>query len=150
MVAIENKCFFEKRAFSRRKERPGNKKIDRTESTLEDKVQKERTEGNEDENGMIVSDKIHSVVFLGSQGVGKSSLIDQLMSSEHTNVYQNNAEDAEKNSEERLLKVCVNNQLMSVSVKEISEEEYSNSETEAHCFVLVYAVDDEESFGELV
>ena len=113
-------------------------------------MQNERTEGKEDENGMIVSDKIHWVVFLGSQGVGKSSLIDQLMSSEHTNVYQNNVEDAEKNSEERLLKVCVNNQLMSVSVKEISDEEYSNSETEAHCFVLVYAVDDEESFGELV
>ena len=125
-----------------------NKKIGQTESTLEDTVQKEKTEGNEDENGMIVSDKIHRVLFLGSQGVGKSSLIDQLMSSEHTNVYQNNVEDAEKNSEERLLKVCVNNQLMSVSVKEISDEEYSNSETEAHCIVLVYAVDDEESFGE--
>ena len=125
-----------------------NKKIGQTEGTQEDKVQKERTEGNEDENGMIVSDKIHRVLFLGSQGVGKSSLIDQLMSSEHTNVYQNNVEDAEKNSEERLLKVCVNNQLMSVSVKEISDEEYSNSETEAHCIVLVYAVDDEESFGE--
>ena len=128
-----------------------NKKIGQTESTLEDTVQKEKTEGNEDENGMIVSDKIHRVVFLGSQGVGKSSLIDQLMSSEHTNVYQNNMEeDTEKNCEERLLKVCVNNQLMSVSVKEISEEEYSNSENEAHCIVLVYAVDDEESFGELV
>ena len=113
-------------------------------------MQNERTEGNEDENGMIVSDKIHRVVFLGSQGVGKSSLIDQLMSSEHTNVYQNNVEeDAYKNSEERLLKVCVNNQLMSFSVKEISDEEYSNTETDAHCIVLVYAVDDEESFGEL-
>ena len=149
MGAIENK-FSKKRTFFRRKERPGSKKVERTESTLEDKVQKERTEGNEDENGMIVSDKMHRVVFLGSQGVGKSSLIDQLMSSEHTNVYQNNVEDAEKNSEERLLKVCVNNQLMSVSVKEISDEEYSNSEPEAHCIVLVYAVDDEESFGELV
>ena len=111
-------------------------------------MQKERTEDHEDENGMIISDKIHRVVFLGSQAVGKSSLIDQLMSSEHTNVYQNNVEDAKKNCEERLLKVCVNNQLMSVSVKEISEEEYADTETEAQCFVLVYAVDDEQSFGE--
>lgn len=111
-------------------------------------MKEERTEDNEDENGMIISDKIHRVVFLGSQAVGKSSLIDQLMSSEHTNVYQDNVDDAEKNCEERLLKVCVNNQLMSVSVKEISEEEYANTETEAQCFVLVYAVDDEQSFGE--
>ena len=99
---------------------------------------------------MIVSDKVHQVVFLGSQAVGKSSLIDQLMSSEHTNVYQNNVEDQAKNCKERLLKVCVNNQLMSVSVKEISEEEYSKTETEAHCYVLVYAVDDEQSFGESI
>ena len=111
-------------------------------------MRKESTGVNE--NDMIISDKTHRVVFLGSQAVGKSSLIDQLMSSEHTNVYQNNIEeDTEKNCKERLLKVCVNNQLMSVSVKEISEEEYSNKEPEAHCYVLVYAVDDEHSFGEL-
>lgn len=114
-------------------------------------MQKERTELNEDENNMIISDKTHRVVFLGSQAVGKSSLIDQLMSSEHTNVYQQNnvEEDKEKICEERLLKVCVNNQLMSVSVKEVSEEEFCNTEQQAHCYVLVYAVDDEHSFGEL-
>ena len=111
-------------------------------------MRKESTGVNE--NDMIISDKTHRVVFLGSQAVGKSSLIDQLMSSEHTNVYQNNIEeDTEKNCIERLLKVCVNNQLMSVSVKEVSEEEYSNKEPESHCYVLVYAVDDEQSFGEL-
>ena len=64
-------------------------------------MHKERTELNENENDMIISDKTHRVVFLGSQAVGKSSLIDQLMSSEHTNVYQQNnvEEDKEKISE---------------------------------------------------
>ena len=113
------------------------------------------TERNKDydEEGMVVSDKIHRVVFLGSPAVGKSSLIDQLMSSEHTNVYQNNVESRESNYDERLLKVCVNNQLMSVSVREMSDsEECANTEleTEADCFVLVYAVDDEQSFGESI
>ena len=45
--------------------------------------------------------KIYRVVFLGSSGVGKTSIIDQFMSSEHSDVYENERDERNDNIDTR-------------------------------------------------
>jgi len=92
------------------------------------------------------------VVFLGGREVGKSSIIHQFMSSEHTDVFEDNLDNEEEpgdKNKESLLTVDVNNVMTQLSLLEI-EADYDPSlvveEYNPDCFVLVYAVDDRESF----
>ena len=41
------------------------------------------------------TDRCFRVVFLGGREVGKTSIVDQFMSSEHADVYENNNEEGE-------------------------------------------------------
>jgi len=97
-------------------------------------------------------EKPFRVVFLGGREVGKSSIIHQFMSSEHTDVFEDNLdndEEPEDKNKESLLTVDVNNVMTQLSLVEI-EADYDPSlvveEYNPDCFVLVYAVDDRESF----
>jgi len=105
-------------------------------------------------------DKAFRIAFLGGREVGKTSIIDQFMSSEHADVYENNnddQEDVEENDkdQERLLTVDVNNVLTQLSLMEISQEGSESLDQDVtslienfnpDCFILVYAVDDKDSF----
>jgi len=106
-------------------------------------------------------DKAFRIAFLGGREVGKTSIIDQFMSSEHADVYENNKndyqEDVEENDkdQERLLTVDVNNLLTQLSLVEISQDSSESLDLDVtnliedfnpDCFILVYAVDDRESF----
>ena len=46
-------------------------------------------------------DKCFRVVFLGGREVGKSSIVDQFMSSEHADVYEDNEEEDSRHTRER-------------------------------------------------
>jgi len=94
-------------------------------------------------------EKVYRVVFLGSTEVGKTSIIDQFMSSEHADVYVENfvcpeAEDREV----RTLSVDVNGEESRITLIEVEEGEELSSTEELNpdCYVVVYAVDDEQSF----
>lgn len=124
-------------------------------------------------------DKCFRVVFLGGREVGKSSIVDQFMSSEHADVYEDTEEeDDSRHTRERsvrtswpifltllsacvnvlfvlrLLTVDVNNVLTQLSLVEVTLDSASSLDTldtvtdeyNPDCFVLVYAVDDRESF----
>ena len=115
-------------------------------------LEKEELEEEEvNEEDYVLDPKIYKVSFIGGKSVGKGSLINQLMSSDHTNVYQNNddeEDDDDDNIEEKVnskadserqvaiaikgfltivtfhyreLKVCVNNRKMTMMVREVSE-----------------------------
>lgn len=96
--------------------------------------------------------KIYRVAFLGSGEVGKTSIIDQFMSSEHADVYEDINEEALMDDSQvtgRILTVDVNNVLAQLSLVEADEEMNVSDIVEEHnpdCYVLVYAVDDIESF----
>ena len=47
------------------------------------------------------TDKCFRVVFLGGREVGKTSIVDQFMSSEHADVYENNNEEGEDSHDNR-------------------------------------------------
>jgi len=94
-------------------------------------------------------EKVYRVVFLGCTEVGKTSIIDQFMSSEHADVYVENfvcpeAEDREV----RTVSVDVNGEESRITLIEVEEgEEFSSTEElNPDCYVVVYAVDDEQSF----
>lgn len=95
------------------------------------------------------------------------------MSSDHTNVYNDEDEEDEdvttsNQKHERLIissiidfehlnfrivKVCVNNRLVSMQVREVTELMYINNQLQENitdCFVLVYAVDNKQSFGKIL
>jgi len=99
-------------------------------------------------------EKAFRVVFLGGREVGKSSIIHQFMSSEHTDVFEDNLdneedEDEHNKNKESLLTVDVNNIMAQLSLVEVDAEDELSLVVEDYnpdCFVLVYAVDDRESF----
>jgi len=96
--------------------------------------------------------KIYRVAFLGSGEVGKTSIIDQFMSSEHADVYEDISNDDLLDDYQmtgRILTVDVNNVLAQLSLVEAEAEADVSNIVEEHnpdCFVLVYAVDDVDSF----
>jgi len=98
---------------------------------------------------------IYRVVFIGSGEVGKTSIIDQFMSSEHADVYEDIIEEQISEKQEvqsRILTVDVNNSLTHLSLIEITTDNDINEmveETNPDCYVLVYAVDDVESFDSI-
>jgi len=99
--------------------------------------------------------KIYRVAFIGSREVGKTSIIDQFMSSEHADVYDEYIHEEDVENEEdsgRILTVDVNNTLTQMSLVEASADINISEVVEEHnpdCYVMVYAVDDEESFDSL-
>jgi len=100
--------------------------------------------------------KIYRVAFLGSGEVGKTSIIDQFMSSEHADVYDEYIHEEENVGNEdvsgRILTVDVNNTLTQISLVEANSDTDISDIVEEHnpdCYVLVYAVDDKESFDSL-
>jgi len=99
--------------------------------------------------------KIYRVAFLGGGEVGKTSIIDQFMSSEHADVYEDLNNDVLLNDNQvsgRVLTVDVNNVLAQLSLVEADAEMDVSDVVEEHnpdCYVLVYAVDDVESFESL-
>eukprot|EP00092_Neocalanus_flemingeri_P005271 GFUD01005671.1.p1 GENE.GFUD01005671.1~~GFUD01005671.1.p1 ORF type:complete len:411 (-),score=141.87 GFUD01005671.1:59-1291(-) len=96
--------------------------------------------------------KVYRIAFLGSGEVGKTSIIDQFMSSEHADVYEDIQEEKVVETEKvtgRILTVDVNNILAQLSLVETSADINISEVVEEHnpdCYVLVYAVDDVESF----
>lgn len=107
--------------------------------------------GCEEERVPRQPEKIYRVVFLGSGEVGKTSIIDQFMSSEHADVYVEAeglgcgvAEDRDV----RTVSVDVNGEESRLSLIEAREDEELSSMEELNpdCYVVVYAVDDEQSF----
>jgi len=121
-------------------------------------IQQDITQSEESKEKEEVDDdpkKIYRVLFIGSGEVGKTSIIDQFMSSEHADVYEdiNKKEDSEKlGDNSRILTVDVNNSLTHLSLIEIPTDNDINEmveETNPDCYVLVYAVDDIESFDSI-
>ena len=54
---------------------------------------------------------------------------------------------------DRIVKVCVNSRLVSMQVREVTEVMYINNQLQENitdCFVLVYAVDNKQSFGKIL
>lgn len=95
------------------------------------------------------ADKVYRVVFLGSGEVGKTSIIDQFMSSEHADVYIETADcPGAEDREMRTVTVDVNGEESRLSLVEVEEEGALDSTEELNpdCYVVVYAVDDEQSF----
>jgi len=96
--------------------------------------------------------KIYRVAFLGSGEVGKTSIIDQFMSSEHADVYEDMEDEISLDHPQvigRILTVDVNNDLAQLSLVEANADIDVSEIVEEHnpdCYVLVYAVDDIESF----
>lgn len=95
------------------------------------------------------------------------------MSSDHTNVYNDVDEEEEdvttsnqkherlmicsitdfEHFNYRIVKVCVNNCMVSMQVREVTEVMYINNQLQENitdCFVLVYAVDNKQSFGKIL
>ena len=66
-------------------------------------LEKEELEEEEvNEEDYVLDPKIYKVSFIGGKSVGKGSLINQLMSSDHTNVYQNNDEEEEEDDDDNI------------------------------------------------
>jgi len=107
------------------------------------------TEGSGDDKLENDLEKVYRVVFLGSSEVGKTSIIDQFMSSEHADVYvENIVEDDCEHRDTRTVTVDVNGEESRISFIEAPENDLSSpEELNPDCFVLVYAVDDEGSFA---
>jgi len=96
--------------------------------------------------------KIYRVAFLGSSQVGKTSIIDQFMSSEHTDVYEtrDQAGAGDTDIDTRAVSVDVNGEesrldLIEPAVEDLTVKEVTDDQN-PDCFVIVYAVDDKESF----
>jgi len=97
--------------------------------------------------------KSYRVAFLGASSVGKTSIIDQFMSSEHTDVYERNEQDDQNDIdiEIRTVSVDVNGEESkldlieplcdNVRVNDVVEDQNPD------CLVVVYSVDDSQSFS---
>jgi len=93
-------------------------------------------------------EKVYRVVFMGSTEVGKTSIIDQF-SSDHADVYVDNFACPEaEDREARTVSVDVNGEESRITMIEVSDgEDFSSTEElNPDCYVLVYAVDDDQSF----
>ena len=53
------------------------------------------------------TDRCFRVVFLGGREVGKTSIMDQFMSSEHADVYENNNEEGEDSHDNKERSVLI-------------------------------------------
>ena len=72
------------------------------------------------------------------------------MSSEHADVFDEDNQSEELGGQERLLTVDVNNVLAQLAMLEVAPELETSTVAADHnpdCFVIVYAIDDRESFG---
>ena len=82
--------------------------------------------------------------------MGKTSIIEQFMSSEHADVFDEDSQSEELGGQERLLTVDVNNVLAQLAMLEVTPDLETSTVAADHnpdCFVIVYAIDDRESFG---
>jgi len=101
-----------------------------------------------------INQKIYRVAFLGASQVGKTSIIDQFMSSEHTDVYereQNEQLQGDKDIDIRSVSVDVNGEESRLDLIEPAVEDLTVGEVvddhNPDCVVVVYAVDDRDSFS---
>ena len=95
-LATNNKVINRGDSFRRRDKSHGlgnNTSLYRGSPTVEIRVQ-------DDFRDNVKHDKAFRVVFLGGSEVGKTSIIEQFMSSEHADVYENNNEDIEEEEED--------------------------------------------------
>ena len=93
-LATNNKVINRGDSFRRRGHGLGNNTSHyRGSPTVEIRVQDDFRES-------VKHEKAFRVVFLGGSEVGKTSIIEQFMSSEHADVYENNNEDIEEEEEE--------------------------------------------------
>jgi len=98
--------------------------------------------------------KIYRVAFLGASQVGKTSIIDQFMSSEHTDVYEREEHgqlQGDRDIDIRSVSVDVNGEESRLDLIEPAVEDLTVGEVvddhNPDCIVVVYAVDDRESFS---
>lgn len=97
--------------------------------------------------------KVYSVALLGHAAVGKTSIIDQFMSSDHADVYRRETDDKTTDTEVDLREVSVdvNGEESILGFLEPSSPTYRLDQLAADhspdCYVVVYAVDDTESLG---
>jgi len=98
--------------------------------------------------------KIYRVAFVGGSQVGKTSIIDQFMSSEHTDVYEREEHEqlqGDTDIDIRTVSVDVNGEesrldLIEPAVEDLTVREVVEDQN-PDCIVVVYAVDDKDSFG---
>jgi len=114
-------------------------------------IQIKLNDGSNKHHQLKVNDKVYRVAFLGSGEVGKTSIIDQFMSSDHTDVYDEQTEGNVLETDTRLVTVNVNGTETQLSLIECSSvtDQRIVELAEDHnpdCYVVVYAVDDRESF----
>jgi len=97
--------------------------------------------------------KVYTVALLGHSGVGKTSIIDQFMSSDHADVYRRETDGPRTDTDVDLREVSVdvNGQESILGFLEPAVVDYRLEELVAEhspdCYCLVYAVDDSESLG---
>jgi len=95
--------------------------------------------------------KLYRVAFIGCSEVGKTSIMEQFMSSEHADVYDDKELDIqEEEIDSRTITVDVNGTENRLSLIEAEDSDVSLSdileENNPDCVVIVYAVDDRESY----
>ncbi|XP_023349355.1 ras-related protein Rap-2a [Eurytemora carolleeae] len=94
---------------------------------------------------------VYRVAFLGCSQVGKSSIIEQFMSSDHADVYERSGglEPQDSDMDIRRVSVDVNGEesrldLIEAAVEDLTVKEVVEDQN-PDCFVIVYAVDDKDS-----
>ena len=88
-LATNNKVINRGDSFRRRERQPG----------VEARLQRAPANTNTVNNTDNQHEKVFRVVFLGGREVGKSSIIHQFMSSEHTDVFEDNLDNEEEEDE---------------------------------------------------